>query len=66
MASRFVAGDGEVYISVVVHSIYELQAIAQSSCLGLSGTDIHVYIQMRNDNTSRLLASLNSFTIRIA
>ena len=42
MASRFAAGDGEVYIPDVVSGIYELWAIVQSRCLGLSGTNIHI------------------------
>ena len=39
----FVAGDGGVYIPVVVRGVYELQAIVQSRCLRLSGMDIHIY-----------------------
>ena len=55
MASRFVAGDSEVYISVVMHGIYKLRAIVQLRCLGLKrrvicdmtteapNMDIHTY-----------------------
>ena len=37
------ANDGEVQIPVVVRGVYELLAIVQSRCLGLSGTGIHTY-----------------------
>ena len=44
MLSRFVVDDCEVEIPVVVCGVYGQQAKAQSRCLGLSGTDIHMYI----------------------
>ena len=55
------ANDGEVELSVVVHACEGQWAIAQSRCLGLTGTDIHIYIhtyiQTWSDNASRLVAS---------
>ena len=61
MLSSFVADDGQVEHFVVVSACGEHRAIAQSRCLGLTGTDIHIYmhtyIQTGDDNASRLLAS---------
>ena len=55
------ADGGQVECFVVVSACGEHQAIAQSRCLGLTGTDIHIYIhtyiQTGDDNASRLLAS---------
>ena len=51
------ADGGQVERFVVVSACGEHRAIAQSRCLGLTGTDIHIYIQMGDDNASRLLAS---------
>ena len=48
MLSRFVVDVGQVERFVVVSACGEHQAIAQSRCLGLTGTDIHIihtYIQ---------------------
>ena len=54
------ANGGQVEHFVVVSTCGEHRAIAQSRCLGLTGTDIHIYIhtyiQTGDDNASRLLA----------
>ena len=55
------ANGGQVERFVVVSTCGEHWAIAQSTCLRLTGTDIHnyihTYIQTGEDNASRLLAS---------
>ena len=59
------AAGGRVERFVVVSPCGEHRAIAQSRCLRLTGTDIHIYmytcihtyIQTGDDNASRLLAS---------
>ena len=55
------ANGGQVERFVVLSACGERQAIAQSRCLGLTGTDIHnhihTYIQTGDDDASRLLAS---------
>ena len=59
------ADGGQEERFVVVSACGEHRAIAQSRCLGLTGTDIHIYthayihayIQTGDDNASRLLAS---------
>ena len=59
------ANGGQVECFVVVSAYGEHWAIAQSRCLGLTGTDIHTYIhiyihtyiQTGDDNASLLLAS---------
>ena len=59
------ANGGQVEHFVVVSACGEHWAIVQSRYLGLTGTDIHIYIytyihtyiQMGDDNASRLLAS---------
>ena len=55
------ADGGQVERFVVVSARGEHRAIVQSRCLGLTGTDIHIYIhnyiQTGDDNASRLLAS---------
>ena len=59
--SSSVADGGQVECFVVVSACREHQAIAQSRCLRLTGTDIHIYIhtyiQTGDDNSSQLLAS---------
>ena len=45
--SSFVADGGQVEVFVVVSACGEHQAIVQSRCLGLIGTDIFIYIKMR-------------------
>ena len=57
------ANSGQVERFVVVSACGEHWAIAQCRCLGLTGTDIHTYIQMGDDNASRLLASPFGSTI---
>ena len=59
------AGDGEVFVP--------LSCAASTKCGQLHNevsqvewdgyTDIHIYIQTRSDNASRLLASLNSSAV---
>ena len=59
------ADGGQVERVVVVSACGEHRAIVQSRCLGLTGTDIHIYIhiyihtyiQTGDNNASRLLAS---------
>ena len=55
------ADGGQVECFVVVSACGEHRVIAQSRCLGLTGTNIHIYIhtyiQTGDDNASRLLAS---------
>ena len=55
------ADGGQVELFVVVRACGEHRAIAQSWCLGLTGTDIHIYIhtyiQTGDDYASRLLAT---------
>ena len=50
------ASGGQVERFVVVSACGEHRAIAQSRCLGLTGTDIHIYIhtyiQTGDDNAS--------------
>ena len=62
------ADGGQVERFVVVSACGEHRAIAQSRCLGLTGTDIHIYIytyiQTGDDNASRLLASPFSSAIK--
>ena len=48
---------------VAVCASREQEAIVQSRCLGLTGTDIYIYIQTQNDNAAKLLASLYSSAI---
>ena len=62
--SSFVADGGQVERFVVVSACGEHRVIAQSRCLGLTGTDIHIHTYghtynytNRDDNASRLLAS---------
>ena len=60
--SSFVADGGQVECFVVVSACEEHRVIAQSRCLGLTGTDIHIYIhtyiQTGDNNASRLLAEI--------
>ena len=46
------ANGGQAERSVVVSACGEHRAIAQSRCLGLTGLDIHIYIQTGDDNAS--------------
>ena len=50
------ADGGQVERFVIVSACGEHRAIVQFRCLGLTGTNIHIYIQIGDDNTSRLLA----------
>ena len=57
------AEGGQVERFVVVSACGEHRAIAQSRCLGLTGTDIHIYkrgMTMHHDCLPRLLARQSS------
>ena len=47
---RFTADSVEVELVVVLRASEDQEAIAQSRCLGLTGTDIYVYTYVNNIN----------------
>ena len=53
-AYRFAADSVEVELVVVLRASEEQEAIAQSRCFGLTGTDTYIYIhiQTRSDNAT--------------
>ena len=50
--SSFVADGGQVERFVVVSACGEHRVIVQSRCLGLTGTDIHIYIHTYKRGTT--------------
>ena len=59
------AGDGEVFVPLLcVASVKCDQLRNEVSRVEWDGYTVHIYIQTRSDNASRLLASLNSSAIK--